>query len=155
MNGADYEMVAHLLLSGTIDSVDAYSGWNTAMNTVGISLSHGIAHTFAKLSGNAQALHASECYLMRRLSEDALYFLNAYPRIVFTPEKYVALPFDPYLLGDRTEEIKEIVLPMMKDSLAEWFPNGFRGKQIVIENWHFPWRRMFDVDFDVKLVQCP
>ena len=155
VNGADYEMVAHLLLSGTIDAVDAYSGWNTAMNTGGISLSHGIAHTFAKLSGNAQALHTSECYLMRRLSEDALYFLNAYPRIVFTPEKYVALPFDPYLLGDRTEEIKKIVLPMMKDSLAEWFPNGFRGKQIVIENWHFPWRRMFDVDFDVKLVQCP
>ncbi len=152
VNGADYELVAHLLLSNTIDSVDAYSGWNTAMNTVGISLSHGIAHAFAKLHEDAKAQHTSQCYLMRRISEDALYFLGAYPNIVFTPEKHVALPFDPYLLGERTEEMKNVVLPMMHDSLHEWFPNGFRGKQIVIENWHFPWKRMFDVDYDVKLI---
>lgn len=152
VNGADYELVAHLLLSNTVDSVDAYCGWNTAMNTVGLSLSHGIAHAFAKLHEDEKALYTSECYLMRRLSEDALYFLNAYPKIVFTPEKYVALPFDPYLLGDRTEEMKTVVLPMMQDMLDEWFPKGFRGKQVQIENWRFPWKRMFDVDYDVKLV---
>lgn len=151
-NGADYELVSHMIGSGTVDSVDAYCGWNTAMNTVGLCLSHAIAHVHAKAQGNEEALHTSQCYLVRRITEDALYFLGAYAKVVHQPENYVALPFNAYLLGDRTEELAGVVMPMMEESVKEWFPNGFRGKNIVLENWHFPWKRMFDVDYDVKLV---
>lgn len=150
-NGADMEMMEHCLRSGTLDCVDAYGGWNTAMNTTGMVIAHGVVHTYLLRHPSAAGLLDSQRFLARKLVEDWIYQARMYADACAHPEDYYTHPFDAYKLGENEEPVRRIILQKIEEGIRDVLGEDFRGHQILVRNFRFPWGRLFDVDFDIEL----
>lgn len=151
-NGADKEMMAHALSDGILDDIDAYGGWNTAMNTVGVALAHGIISAYMNLHGASDSRRRlSRTFLLRKIVEDWLFQADLLSQIAARPQDFYDRPADPYALGMDEEPIRVLTQAKIYSKIREVFPDGFRGEDIQFDRLRFTWGRLFDLDFELSL----
>lgn len=166
-NGGDTAFVTLLLRRVGLKRLSAYAGWNTAGNTLGTVVAHASLY-------NAVGKDASEP-VVRRAAQAHLEFLLSrfiedwgYQAIVRTRLNGGGLQergLNPWQLGERWTEAQQIVTEElirfaretfsdMRELELTWYgkPLGVVPEGFVLENVYLPWRRMFEVGFDLRLV---
>jgi len=132
-NGSDPVLIEALREHMDLSQLAAYGAWNTAGNTIGVALAQGIANHIAKNPVAQQQL------LLHRFIED-----YAYQHLV---RQQVASITEDTLLDDETVTILcERIQAGLSAQLAKL--NDFAGWRI--QNVRLPWRRLFEVDFDLE-----
>jgi hypothetical protein len=157
VNGSDLIFGMQLIQHPEISQLTAYGGWNTAGNTLGTVLAQAVIYTLAKKQGLAPARQKAQLeFLFMRLLDDFCY--QALERSLCMLEDLPALGLLP------TEErlpnaevattVSEKVTGRLQDQahiLERIFCADGRVKSANISNVHLPWRRLFEIGFDVNL----
>lgn len=166
-NGGDSRLVSLLLRRVGLKRLAAYAAWNTAGNTLGTVVAHAsLYHAVGKDATPTTANRAAKAhleFLLSRFIEDWGY--QALVRTRLSNGGLQEHGLNPWGLGDRWTEAQEIVArelerfarDMLQDRNAlelTWYGESLGAKPTdwVMENVHLPWRRMFEVGFDLKLV---
>jgi hypothetical protein len=134
-NGADNGFMEALVKNKALSRLTAYSGWNTADNSMGFALSQGIL-----------AKHMSEAdrkrLLQIRLLDDWIYQANVRYRVSLEMDRYnVKLKYD---LGKYYNRILSRTNRLFREYLS--YEPDVRNTSYTLE---FPWNRMFEVDVKV------
>lgn len=166
-NGGDTRFVSMLLRRVGLKRLAAYAGWNTAGNTLGTVVAHASLY-------NAVGRDATEAAVQRAAKAHLEFLLSrfiedwGYQAIVRTRLNGGVLQehgLNPWGLGDRWPEAQRIVAEELsrfaqetfadvKDLELTWYgrPLQIVPKGFVLENVYLPWRRMFEVGFDLHLL---
>lgn len=160
-NGADLKLVSLLQRQLDLPNLDAFGGWNTAGNTLGTVVAHGIMRYLAKKHvGTDLSLIAHLEFLLLRFADDW-----AYQSIVRTELREDVLPkrnIPLHNLAEGFPEIQAIVAERLEAVMKEFFVQNFlearlaNGDRLVgmrLKDIHLPWQRIFEVGCQVELVR--
>ena len=135
-NGADNALMTELARRGLLFKLDAYSGWNTASNTLGYAIGQG-------LLAPRMTAAAKDRLLAVRLLDDWAYQANvrgALGREVLYPAGGNWFYLDglaPRLTAEANRRLKAFAAARFPSYPADRLKVGF------------PWNRMFEVDIDL------
>lgn len=165
-NGGDSRFVSLLLRRVGLQRLAAYAAWNTAGNTLGTVIAHAslyIAvgqHTASAVRRRAAQAHLE--FLLSRFIEDWGY--QAIVRTQLSNGGLQAHGIDPWHLGERWPEAQAIVAQEL-DRFAQqhfgiprflelsWYGERLGvAKGFKLADVHLPWKRMFEVGFDLTLL---
>jgi hypothetical protein len=152
-NGADRSLMNMLARSGQLSDLAAYAAWNTSGNTLGTVIAHAIIESYYKrncgIDNDPERARYSKAFLLHRLIEDWGYqTIN---------RAYVAEQILPQLGGNyfdvsavETEVTRELQerLTAFKDTYLQ----AWETQNIRVTNVHMPWKRMFEIGFQVELL---
>jgi hypothetical protein len=154
-NGADLVLGNLLVQHPEITGLSAFGGWNTAGNTLGTVLAQSTLHILAARTGSdPQRLRAHLEFLFLRLLDD--YYYQARERSLAYLEDLPALGLPPR--GNRLDDpqqaarLEGLVSARLQRAAAELealFVRSGRLRRVQVENIHLPWKRLFEVGFDV------
>ncbi len=139
-NGADAALLSLLAEEKLLSSLASFAGWNTAGNSLGTALAHGLLYSCyrARPGFDRQAHHQA---LQLRLLEDWGYQSRVRPRVA-------ALLGLPHGGAPIPPEKKDFAISAIKAGLAEfsgeYFPANFQS-WAGIETVGLPWGRLFDL----------
>lgn len=135
-NGADNGFLQELSKNKLLNRLTAYSGWNTADNTVGYALSQGVlAKNMSEKSKNT--------LLQVRYFDDWLYQSNIRPTLSQIVDKYdLNLKYD---LGKYYDEVLSSA-----NKLYEHQVKKDQFLQFVDYKFDFPWNRLFEVNINIQ-----
>lgn len=167
-NGGDTQFVSLLLRRVGLKRLAAYAGWNTAGNTLGTVVAHASLYNavgrYATEAAVKRAAQAHLEFLLSRFVEDWGYQAIVRTRLNRSGLQERGIP-NPWQLGDQWPEAQRIVEEELTRFAQETFndvqaleltwygqPLGIVPKGFVMENVHLPWRRMFEVGFDLRLI---
>lgn len=165
-NGADRQLVKLLLRRVGLKRMSAYAAWNTAGNTLGTVVAHAsVYNAVGRKADPKKKRYAAQAhleFLLERLIEDW-----GYQAVVRTHMGGTTLPAlgIPYMnLGDRAKEVEAIAAQQIQEFVDQHFNDmselelywygeslGETPAALRLENIRQPWRRMFNLAFDVKL----
>ncbi len=133
-NGSDPVLIEALQRHVPLLSLAAYGAWNTAGNTIGVALAQGIAHMHLVDAAAAQ------CFLVRRFVEDHCFMHCVRPQLDATTTLYSA----------ETEREMTALTARGLQAEIDRMPDlhGWRASNVRL-----PWRRRFEVDFDLEKVR--
>ncbi|MCH3950291.1 MAG: DUF4127 family protein [Acidaminococcus sp.] len=135
-NGADNGFILALSMNKALLPLTAYSGWNTADNSIGFALSQGI---LAKYMSDADR----DRLLRVRLLDDWIYQSNVRYRVSLEMDRYNwKLKYD---MGKYYNRILGRTNRLFKQYVAD--EPDIRNVKYTLE---FPWNRMFEVDVRVR-----
>lgn len=156
VNGADLSLGRLLMEENLAPRLTAFGGWNTAGNTLGTVLAHGvIAVVSMQRNITAFQLAAHLAFLFLRYLDD-----YCYQTLVRTQTAYEALPdlglaptFErlPDDLHSRVEAMIQDRMAPHINSLRELFLQRGLIQDIQVTNIHLPWQRLFEIGFDTKV----
>lgn len=142
-NGSDPQLIGHLLDGVDLTRLAAYGAWNTAGNTIGTALAQGAASLDAN---NDVRRKAQQRFLAHRFVEDWGY--QHLVRQQIRDWLRLETPFPettPTTLPEAYERIA-VGLQAQLDRLP-----GFRDQwRVVAKSVRLPWRRTFEVDFELE-----
>ncbi len=144
-NGGDDALMTLLADKGLLSELAAYSGWNTASNSIGTSLAAGSIYYLQNERGSLDSASHSRA-LMTRLIEDWGYQATVRPRIL---QKYglshSCLQIPTY--------IEDAVLLDLKEGLNAFVAVELTGNlpRAYLSNISTPWNRLFDISFYLEL----
>lgn len=150
-NGADNEFMAYANKVGLLEKIDAYGGWNTSENTNGMCLSHADICSYYEANGwkdNKKILSTE--FLVRKIIEDWLFQANTIYELLGYKGEFKGI--DVYNLADYEERVIKIIESLINKHIKKEFNGKFRDKKIEFSNLNLPWDRIFDIDFDLKLI---
>ena len=144
-NGADPALVTALAARLPLAELSGYAGWNTAGNTLGTTIAHGVATIVGRRSGTFDAL-AHERLLLHRLTEDWAYMsvVRGAVRATRGGDRRRHLLVEP---GDPIIRVIEADLARQIATLP-----GFPGWRIRPGSLRLPWQRLFEIDFQLERV---
>jgi hypothetical protein len=154
-NGSD--MALGNLLEHNNESVklSAYSGWNTAGNTLGTTLSHAVLRLLAKRdASDPEQTRAHYEFLFLRILDD--YYYQTRIRSQLLLEDLPSLNLQPTmerLPSSHVNKVEESVCQRLAQSarqLEKLFMDAGVVKSVQVSNIHLPWQRLFEVGFDVR-----
>jgi hypothetical protein len=131
-NGSDPVLVEALKNHVDLTKLSAYGAWNTAGNTIGVALAQGLA------SNMMEDESAELRFLVHRFVEDYCYMHIARPTI---SGQHDGVLFDDATIAILVQDILENLTEQLKAFSA------FSGWEI--SNVNLPWKRLFEVDFDL------
>ena len=150
-NGSDNEFMVFAKQSGLFDSVCSYGGWNTSENSIGVALAHGIICSYYdSFKDSADKLVLSMEFLMRSIISDWLLLSNVTHVLGAMQNDYPQI--DYYHVGENGEFIRKMITDMIAKLLEKEFDGIYMGRKIVFENLSLPWDRIFEIDFNFKLL---
>jgi hypothetical protein len=144
-NGADPVLIELLVGWDGLAGLAAYGAWNTAGNTIGTVLAQACA---AATAATAEQRAAQERFLLHRFVEDWGYQRVVRPRLRarLASETGNAEP-----AASALPEVATWVEAQLDESIAALA--AFRGRfRIAPGSVRLPWRRIFEVDFDLEPV---
>ncbi|MCC3377391.1 DUF4127 family protein [Cohnella sp. REN36] len=162
-NGSDEPLLKLLSARGLLPKLAAYAGWNTSGNTLGTVIAHAIVESYYRGAGNrtsdgaagpleaereAERARNSEAFYVSRLLEDWGYQARvradvAWNHLAVLGGNY----FDVAKIHDEISELVRAKLLAFADAyLGDLDPSRFR-----LEDVHMPWKRMFEVGFELRL----
>lgn len=134
-NGADNALVSNLLDNDLEYKIAAYSGWNTAGNTIGYALAQGLLSKHFTEESKRELLEV-------RYLDDWAYQANArkdvYLNLIW-PNKWKNSGFDNKQLATVEESIKKSMRSVAEPML---------GNAVNDYKFTLPWRRMFEVNVE-------
>lgn len=146
-NGADPVLVDLLREQVDLTSLAAYGAWNTAGNTIGVALAHGIAALDAEKSPAQQ--RAQQRFLLHRFVEDWGYQHHVREGVGDRLEQETGERSIP---PEQLDAVKANMEAGLITRLGE-LP-GFVDKwRIANGSTRLPWERLFEVDFDLEQTQ--
>ncbi|WP_059044433.1 DUF4127 family protein [Paenibacillus rubinfantis] len=152
-NGGDPVLMNLLQQQGRLDQLTAYAGWNTSGNTLGTVIAHlVIASYYADrwVQGElAEAYEASRRFYYHRLAEDFLY--QSLVRQDMLANDLPRLNACYYTLEHCLEQVEGILAEKMNQAVSRYFADIKEGRRIRLNGLHFPWRRMFEVGFELTI----
>jgi hypothetical protein len=150
-NGSDQPLMKLLGKMKLLQQVQAYAGWNTSGNTLGTVLAHGIIESYFHRQGNVdlERKRKSREFYYSRLVEDWGY--QAIARHHIYEEDVLRLDgtyFDVSGIQSEVESRVHYRLTQFIESHLNDTPDG----RILLEEVNLPWNRMFEVGFQLSLV---
>lgn len=135
-NGSDNALVNGLFAGGTSWRLSAYSGWNTAANTIGFALVQGLQ------AANMQEQDKNDLLAVRYFDEWA-YQANVRGQIrsqIVWPRQWTDGKFSP----EQKAELEQAITVGIAKFTAPYMSTGF------VREWRFtlPWNRTFEVDVE-------
>ena len=157
VNGSDLVLGNLLLRHPEVAQLYAYSGWNTAGNTLGTALAQAMIRILAERSGNpAEQTQAHLEFLFLRFLDD--YYYQARERTLSMIEDMPALglPSSMERVQDSSHlaQLENLIRGRLTHSAGELETLFIRSglvKQVNISNIYLPWQRAFEIGFDVKV----
>lgn len=151
-NGGDPVLINLLQQKGQLDQLTSYAGWNTSGNTLGTVVAHlVIASYYANRWAQgelAKAYEASRVFYYHRLAEDFLY--QSLVRQDMLANDLPGLNASYYVLEHCLGQAEAILAEKMNRAVAHYFADIKEGR-IRLSGLHFPWRRMFEVGFELTI----
>ncbi len=163
VNAGDVALGDLLLQMESLSQLAAYGGWNTAGNTLGCVLAHAVIRCIQRQKADSAQLAAHVRFLFLRLLEDVLYMGRLRTQIMVEDQPRLGLPPAMSNVGDKYPAVLAIVEERLHQAAAVLADGCFVGQsvsgagaQITIDSVgirgvSLPWRRLFDLTFDVVL----
>jgi hypothetical protein len=156
VNAADMVLGELLRQLPRVANLAGYGGWNTAGNTLGTVLAQSVIRALALNQGPTRDQEAAHLeFLFLRFIDDDLY--QGHERTRCMVEDLPALDIEPTLerLPDyRVAEIERRIDARLRQAAGELRERFMRSKavrDVSIDHVHLPWRRLFEVGFDVRV----
>lgn len=148
-NGSDQTLMNLIKKVGLVEQVNAYAGWNTSGNTLGTVISHTIIESyFQKLNPvNKVRMRKSREFYYSRLVEDWGYQTIARKHV--STHDVTRLGGTYFDISDQLDEIQNLITKQLSVFIESHLSNLSEGK-IILNNVYSPWKRMFEVGFDLK-----
>lgn len=135
-NGSDNSLLDELSRRRLLDKVNAYSGWNTASNTLGYSIGQGMLASSMRDNDRKRLLAI-------RYLDDWAYQANIRPGV------YLSLPNSEYYglryLSHPTPEAQQLTQSELQRFAAKHL--WIRPDSITVD---FPWDRLFEIEIILK-----
>jgi len=156
VNGSDLILGSLLVQHLEIAELSGYAGWNTAGNTLGTVLAQAIIHLAAQFSEiSRDQIRAHLEFLFMRFIDD--YYYQARERTRLMIEDLPELGIEPgfeRLPDKHLPEIERRLAVRLQSAAAELEQVFIRSglvKKVHISNIYLPWKRLFEVGFDVQV----
>ncbi|HEY5228097.1 MAG TPA: DUF4127 family protein [Opitutaceae bacterium] len=156
VNAADLVLGDLLRRQPQVASLAAFGGWNTAGNTLGTVLAQAVIRVIALGVGPTREQRAAHLeFLFRRFLDDDLYQGRERTRCMI--EDLPSLGLEPTmerLPDDMAADIESRVgshLGRDASDLRDLFVRSGLATDIQVDHVHLPWRRLFEVGFDVRV----
>jgi len=144
-NGADPALVAALATRIRLPALSGYAGWNTAGNTLGTAIAHGLATIVGRRAVTFDAL-AHERLLLHRLTEDWAYMSGVRGAVRATRGG----DWHRHLVVGQGDPVVRVIEADLARQIAT-LP-GFPGWRIRPGSLRLPWQRLFEVGFQLERV---
>lgn len=133
----------------------AYGGWNTAGNTLGTVLAQAVIRILALRAGPTKEQSAAHLeFLFLRYMDDLFYQGHERTRSMVEDLPTLGItPTQERLPDDRVAEIEKRLDSRLQASasvLRALFRRSGATRDIAVRRIHLPWRRLFEVGFDVQ-----
>jgi hypothetical protein len=138
-NGADPQLTTWLAEHDALLRLEAYSGWNTAGNSLGSAIALLATATVARESGTLDD-DARRLALVRRLLDDHAYQAVVRPRLF---QELFGGSHEP-VGADRVSRAARIIADELRGTLAEWGVTDLQLTEVAL-----PWNRSFEVRIDL------
>ncbi|MFD0712239.1 DUF4127 family protein [Paenibacillus sp. GCM10027626] len=152
LNGADHYLMQLLAKQGILKQLNAYAGWNTVGNSLGTVIAHIIMEAFYKEHPEQDSearRRASREYYISRLIEDWGY--QAMTRNRIYQSDFISFQGSNHVnIADRRAELTAYLQEQLEQFAAEWL-HDFGEDRIHITDLVFPWDRVFEIGFRVRL----
>ena len=140
-NGGDLELLDILDANNLLMKLAGYAGWNTSSNTMGTAIAQGVRYLYE----GADKRH--DDFLALRYIEDCGY--GSVVRMLVTDRDLPALGLD-YFHADGCDGVAaKCVERELRTFIAEKMPSV--AEEIRLDGVRLPWKRMFEVDLDVRV----
>jgi len=156
VNGSDLILGNLLVQHPEIARLSGYGGWNTAGNTLGTVLAQAVIHLAAQRGEvDPEQARAHLEFLFMRFIDD--YYYQARERTRVMIEDLPALGIAPgfeRLPDAHLAEVERRVSVRLQAAAAELEQIFIRSglvKRVQISNINLPWKRLFEVGFDVQV----
>jgi hypothetical protein len=156
VNGSDLILGNLLVQHPEIAELSGYAGWNTAGNTLGTVLAQAVIHQAAQFSEiSRDQIRAHLEFLFMRFIDDYYYQARERTRLIIEdlPELGIRPGFER-LPDEYLPEIERRVALRLQIAAAELEQVFIRSglvKKVQISNIYLPWKRLFEVGFDVQV----
>ena len=150
-NGCENGFMQAAEQAGILRSVQAVQGWNTAQNTVGVTLAHTvIASYYDCFAGDEPRRRQSEAFKLAALLTDWQCQANLTPayRRQLAQENP---PVDPYHLLLKAGEAQQWYLARLEPWLSSFAGKWYPGDEARISRFAFNWDSVFFCDISVEL----
>jgi hypothetical protein len=156
VNASDIGLGDLLLQQPQVAALAAYGGWNTAGNTLGMVLSQAMIRVLALRAGATRAQRAAHAeFLFLRFLDDDRYQGRERTRCMVEDLPAIGLvPTMERLPEDKAARIESRVADNLGRSAAELrdlFARSGLVCDVRVSRVHLPWRRLFEVGFDVQV----
>lgn len=149
-NGSDNEFMIMAVKNKLFDRICSYGGWNTAQNTIGVVLAHGVLCSYYEMfSKNREKHYLSTKFLLRKIITDWLLQSNIIYSMFQMRNDYPEV--DPYRVGEHSVLVLDIMRNMLDEIIMKELGGVFDGQRIRLTNLTLPWNRIFEIDFDLEL----
>jgi len=156
VNAADLILGDLLRRQPRMAALAAFGGWNTAGNTLGTVLAQAVIRVVALRAGATREQRAAHLeFLFLRFLDDDLY--QARERTRCLVEDLPALGISPNmerLPDDKAQAVEDSVrvhLERAAGPLRDLFVESRLAREVRVSRIHLPWRRLFEVGFDVSV----
>lgn len=164
VNKSDTNFVRELLNTISLEQLYSYSGWNTAGNAVGLSLSFAGGRMVSLDSGKKEQTVAHASLLYRSFLLDNGYKSRLYPTLKETVEQ---AGDDPYSLGAKTSSYEKSLNQALQKENKVLFETYFKQQRLHINQNQtkfvtleeakllpatFPWKRLFEIRLSPEII---
>lgn len=156
VNASDLALSDVLLNQPEVAGLAAYGGWNTAGNTLGTVLAQAMIHVLSRRSvptPDQRAAHLE--FLFLRFLDDDSYQARERTRCMVVDLPPLGIePSMERLPEGQAEEVEgrvESYLQPAVAALTTLFVRSGRVRDVRVDHIHLPWKRLFEVGFDVKV----
>lgn len=150
-NGSDTALLKLLSGSGLLPKLSAYAGWNTSGNTLGTVIAHAIVESYYRKNDAvllADRSRNSEAFYLSRLLEDWGY--QAIIRADITANHLEMLGGNYFDVSSIHDQMAGLIRSKMESFLSQYLQD-LRPERLRLENVTLPWKRMFEVGFDLRV----
>ena len=146
-NGGETELIEMLDDQGCLDQLIAYTGWNTACNTLGTAIATGI---LSLGTSNGREIQRN---LIHHLLEDWLYQSMVRSQII--NDYLPTIDASYYDFNGQDQAIAQTVTETLLEQWRSRLHNSFKATPFKLQTLTFPWHRMFEIDLEVVLEDSP
>ena len=140
LNGGSLDILNFLESKGLTMRVAAYAGWNTSSNALGTVIAQAIQFWYQGFTKTHQT------FLIKRYVEDVGYCGIVRGNITKQLPKY---QMDYFNVKEKSGIAADLVNKELRSFIEEYLPSI--SDQFALKNVNLPWRRMFEVDFQIVL----
>ena len=145
-NGADRVFVEKNIKESGLFKFSAFSAFNTTSNSVGIALAQSIS--FFLSEKKELNIKSQQEFLFYCLVSDYLYSSVVRPKIMGRLRSERRSIFD---ISETYKEVDHILNKSLASEMQRLYDMQPEFKKYSLRNIVFPWKRLFEIDFDVKV----